>query len=95
MRAEFLLAFSCKCRYSRPSCHARRLALWCDWLDSEFAPAGRTPSPTSPFCTSSRRSDERTLSLYNPRHQCSRGAGSMARAPTARPLSQPWVARIN
>ena len=34
--AEFLLAFSCKCRYFCPSCHAKRLALWCDWLEREL-----------------------------------------------------------
>ncbi|MHB1096179.1 MAG: transposase zinc-binding domain-containing protein [Gemmatimonadaceae bacterium] len=27
-------AFSCKCRYFCPSCHAKRLALWAAWLDS-------------------------------------------------------------
>lgn len=31
---ECLLAFSCKCRYFCPSCHAKRLALWTQWLDS-------------------------------------------------------------
>jgi hypothetical protein len=33
---EFLLAFSCKCRYFWyfcPSCHAKRLALWGIWLE--------------------------------------------------------------
>ncbi len=30
---EFLLAFSCKCRYFCPSCHAKRLALWGIWLE--------------------------------------------------------------
>jgi hypothetical protein len=25
---EYLLAFSCKCRYFCPSCHAKRLARW-------------------------------------------------------------------
>ncbi len=28
-----LLAFSCKCRYFCPSCHAKRLALWGLWLE--------------------------------------------------------------
>ncbi|MFQ5460670.1 MAG: transposase zinc-binding domain-containing protein [Anaerolineae bacterium] len=28
-RGEFLLASSCKSRYFCPSCHAKRLALWC------------------------------------------------------------------
>jgi hypothetical protein len=32
-RHEFLLAFSCKCRYFCPSCHAKRLALWGLWLE--------------------------------------------------------------
>ena len=31
---EYLLAFSCKCRYFRPSCHAKRLAIWTQWLDT-------------------------------------------------------------
>ena len=31
---EYLLAFSCKCRYFCPSCHAKRLAIWTQWLDS-------------------------------------------------------------
>jgi hypothetical protein len=30
---EFLLAFSCKCRYFCPSCHAKRLAIWGIWLE--------------------------------------------------------------
>lgn len=30
---EYLLAFSCKCRYFCPSCHAKRLALWDLWLE--------------------------------------------------------------
>jgi hypothetical protein len=31
---ECLLAFSCSCRYFCPSCHANRLAIWTQWLDS-------------------------------------------------------------
>ena len=31
---ECLLAFSCKCRYFCPSCHAKRLAIWTRWLDT-------------------------------------------------------------
>jgi len=31
---EYLLAFSCKCRYFCPSCHAKRLAIWTQWLDA-------------------------------------------------------------
>lgn len=31
---EYLLAFSCKCRYFCPSCHAKRLAMWTQWLDT-------------------------------------------------------------
>ena len=35
---EYLLAFSCKfsckCRYFCPSCHAKRLAVWTQWLDT-------------------------------------------------------------
>ncbi len=30
---SILLAFSCKCRYFCPSCHAKRLALWGLWLE--------------------------------------------------------------
>ena len=32
-RHEYLLPFSCKCRYFCPSCHAKRLALWSVWLE--------------------------------------------------------------
>jgi hypothetical protein len=31
---EYLLAFSGKCRYFCPSCHAKRLAIWTQWLDT-------------------------------------------------------------
>ncbi|MBK8648885.1 MAG: transposase [Gemmatimonadetes bacterium] len=31
---EYLLAFSCKCRYFCPSCNAKRLAIWTQWLDT-------------------------------------------------------------
>jgi len=31
---EYLLAFSCTCRYVCPSCHAKRLAIWTQWLDT-------------------------------------------------------------
>jgi hypothetical protein len=31
---EYLLAFSCKCRYFCPSCHAKRLTIWTQWLDT-------------------------------------------------------------
>jgi hypothetical protein len=31
---EYLLAFSCTCRYFCPSCHAKRLAMWTQWLDT-------------------------------------------------------------
>jgi len=30
----YLLAFSCKGRYFCPSCHAKRLAIWTQWLDA-------------------------------------------------------------
>ena len=33
-RHEYLLAFSSKCRYFCPSCHAKRLAIWTQWLDT-------------------------------------------------------------
>ena len=35
-RAEFLVAFSCKARYLCPSCHAKRLAIWSEWLEHEL-----------------------------------------------------------
>jgi len=31
---EYLLAFSCTCRYFCPGCHAKRLAIWTQWLDT-------------------------------------------------------------
>ena len=31
---EYLLAFSCKGRYFCPRCHAKRLAIWAQWLDT-------------------------------------------------------------
>ena len=31
---ECLLAFSCQCRCFCPSCHAKRLAIWTQWLDT-------------------------------------------------------------
>jgi len=31
---EYLLAFSCKCGYFCPSCHAKRLAIWAQRLDT-------------------------------------------------------------
>ena len=31
---EYLLAFSCKCRYFCPNCHAKGLAMWTQWLDT-------------------------------------------------------------
>jgi hypothetical protein len=34
--AEYLLAFSCRTRYFRPSCHARRLAGWTVWSGEEL-----------------------------------------------------------
>ena len=35
-RSEFLVAFSCKCRYFCPSCHAKRLLLWSEWLQEDL-----------------------------------------------------------
>ncbi|MFN8883900.1 transposase zinc-binding domain-containing protein [Gemmatimonas sp.] len=36
----YLLAFSCTCRDCCPSCHAKRLAIWTQWLDTTLlAPA--------------------------------------------------------
>jgi hypothetical protein len=35
-RAEFLVAFSCKARILCPSCHAKRLEVWADWLHHEL-----------------------------------------------------------
>jgi hypothetical protein len=31
---EYVLAFSCTCRYVCPSCHAKRLAIRAQWLDT-------------------------------------------------------------
>jgi Transposase zinc-binding domain len=31
---EYLLAFSCKCREFFPNCHAKRLAIWAQWLNA-------------------------------------------------------------
>ena len=33
---EYILAFSCKARYFCPSCHAKRLAIWTQWLDGSL-----------------------------------------------------------
>ena len=38
---EYLLAFSCKCRDFCPSCHAKRLAIWAQWLDATLLAAKR------------------------------------------------------
>jgi hypothetical protein len=35
-RAGFLVAFSCKCRYLCPSCHAKRLLVWSAWIEEEI-----------------------------------------------------------
>ena len=35
-RAEFLVAPSCKARFLCPSCHAKRLEIWSDWLQHEL-----------------------------------------------------------
>ncbi len=35
-RAEYLLALSCKTRFFCPSCHAKRLACWTQWLGEEL-----------------------------------------------------------
>ena len=35
-RGAFLVAFSCKCRYLCPSCHARRLLVWSEWIEAEI-----------------------------------------------------------
>jgi hypothetical protein len=47
---EYLLAFSCKCRYFCPSCHAKRLELWTLWLEETLCPPrflkGRWYSPS-------------------------------------------------
>jgi hypothetical protein len=39
---EYLLAFSCKCRYFCPSCHAKRLAIWAQWLDTTLLATRKT-----------------------------------------------------
>lgn len=35
-RASLLVAFSCKCRYLCPSCHAKRLLVWSDRIEHEI-----------------------------------------------------------
>ncbi len=41
---EYLLAFSCTCRSFCPSCHAKRLAIWTEWLDTRLlAPVPHRP----------------------------------------------------
>ncbi len=48
---EYLLAFSCKCRYFCPSCHAKRLALWGLWPDAwERLKAYLKRTPSSRGC---------------------------------------------
>ena len=42
-RNEMLLAFSCHGRYFCPSCHAKRVAAFADWLAAELL--DDTPSP--------------------------------------------------
>jgi hypothetical protein len=45
---EDLLAFSGTCRYFCPSCHAKRLAIWTQWLDTtRLASVGVDPSPAT------------------------------------------------
>ena len=45
---EYLLAFSCKCRYFCPSCHAKRLAIWAQWLDTTLLAPASPPAPSRP-----------------------------------------------
>jgi len=35
-KAEFLVGFSCKTRMLCPSCHAKRLTIWSEWLGAEL-----------------------------------------------------------
>jgi hypothetical protein len=35
-RAEFLVTFGCKARVLCPSCHAKRLEIWSDWLEHQL-----------------------------------------------------------
>ena len=35
-RSEFLVAFSCRVRVLCPTCHAKRLEIWSDWLHHEL-----------------------------------------------------------
>jgi hypothetical protein len=35
-RDGFLVAFSCKARYLCPSCHAKRLLVWSEWIEEEI-----------------------------------------------------------
>ena len=59
---EYLLAFSCKGRYFCPSCHAKRLAIWTQWLDTTLrAPVPHRqvvltiPKRLRPYCLYRRR----------------------------------------
>ena len=48
---EYLLAFSCKARYFCPSCHAKRLAIWTQWLDTKLlSPVPGTPPKSGKSC---------------------------------------------
>ena len=81
---EYLLAFSCKCRYFCPSCHAKRLAIWTQWLDTtllaQWGPTSRPIRPKSPTGTASGR----------PTRRRSRGRGHATRA---RPPLPGWLSR--
>ena len=46
---EYLLAFSCKCRYFCPSCHAKRLAIW---AHPEMNPGSESPFVVELLCDS-------------------------------------------
>ena len=35
-KAEFLVGYSCKIRMLCPSCHAKRLTVWSEWLGAEL-----------------------------------------------------------
>lgn len=50
---EYLLAFSCTCRYCCPSCHAKRLAIWTQWLDTTLLAPPPAPS-RPPFAVGDR-----------------------------------------
>jgi hypothetical protein len=81
----YSLAFSCKCRYFCPSCHAKRLAIRAEWLDTSLlAPVPHRqvvltiPKRLRAYCLYRRRLLGE-IAREGPRR--SRGVGSPSRLP--------------